>query len=283
MSDISLSTAEAISESPIAPGQEALLDEFIAEQQAEAQGQEDQKILGKFNSPEELARAYQELERKLGQPRDEASPEESSSPQPKAYTREEGVKEYGEFLADKFEEAQFNPFEMAAAYEAGQDIEPFMAQLEGVGIPRPVVERYLAEGGGNQATELSENEIAEMKDLVGGEESFTEISQWAAQNLSKDDLADYNDVVNSGNKAAIRWALRALQQQAIGTTQRMPELKEPELVSSGKASATKTFESQAQVLEAMNKIDSSGRRLYDVDEAYRSKVVQMLAASDVFG
>jgi hypothetical protein len=36
------------------------------------------------------------------------------------------------------------------------------------------------------------------------------------------------------------------------------------------------------VLDAMGKTNERGQRLYEVDEAYRSKVAKMLAASDLF-
>jgi hypothetical protein len=280
--DNSLSTAEAIHETPVAPGQESLLEEFLAERDAEQA--EPEKILGKFNSQEELAKAYQELERKLGQPKDQ--PAETLPSPPKAYTREEGVKEYGEFLAGKFEEAEFNPYEMAAAFEAGQDVESFMAKLEGVGIPRSIVERYL-EGGYESApgsVELSAEDQAEIKGLVGGEEQFQQLSAWVKENVPQDEIDEYNAVVAAGNKEAIRWALKAMQARASqGSAPKQATLKEPELVGSGRApSAGKTFESKAQVLEAMNKLNGKRQRLYDVDEAYRAQVIRMLDASDVF-
>jgi len=276
--DNSLSNAEALTESIVAPGQEELAQQFIAEQEA-AQPKEPEKILGKFNNPEELAKAYQELEKKLGQPKEQPSPHDNTQTQP--YTREEGVKEYGEFLADKFEEAEFNPYEMAAAYEAGADIEPFMAKLEGVGIPRAVVERYLQTGPAD-SVELSDSDQQELKGLVGGEEQFQQLSAWVKDNVPQQEIDDYNAVVASGNKDAIRWALRAMQARSQ-QGQSAPPLKEPELVSSGKApTAGKVFESKAQVLEAMNKLNAKGQRLYDVDEAYRAQVAQMLSRSDVF-
>lgn len=280
--DNSLSNAEAINETPVAPGQEELLNEFLAERESEQSSQEAEKILGKFSSAEELAKAYQELERKLGQPKEQ--PSDSPTSQPKAYTRDEGVKEYGEFLADKFEEAEFNPYEMAAAYEAGQDVEPFMEKLESVGIPRSIVERYLEGGYQGGSAELSSDETAELKGLVGGDEQFQQLSAWVKENVPKEEIDEYNAVVASGNKDAIRWALRAMQARASqGSAPARPTLKEPELVGSGRAPGSgKTFESKAQVLEAMNKLNAKGQRLYDVDEAYRSQVIRMLDASDVF-
>jgi hypothetical protein len=59
-------------------------------------------------------------------------------------------------------------------------------------------------------------------------------------------------------------------------------LVEPELVGGGKADNALRFESQAQVLDAMNKKNSKGQRMYDVDEAYRDRVQQALMRSDVF-
>lgn len=280
--DNSLSNAEAINETPVAPGQEELLNEFLAEREAESNAQEAEKILGKFNSAEELAKAYQELERKLGQPKDQPAETLPSPLQP--YTREEGVKEYGEFLADKFEEAEFNPYEMAAAYEAGQDVEPFMEKLEAVGIPRSIVERYLEGGYQGGATELSSDETAELKGLVGGDEQFQQLSAWVKDNVPKEEIDEYNAVVASGNKDAIRWALKAMQARASqGSAPARATLKEPELVGSGRPPGSgKTFESKAQVLEAMNKLNAKGQRLYDVDEAYRAQVIRMLDASNVF-
>lgn len=280
--DNSLSNAEAINETPVAPGQEELLNEFLAEREADQGSQEAEKILGKFNSAEELAKAYQELEKKLGQPK--GQPEETLPSPLQPYTREEGVKEYGEFLADKFEEAEFNPYEMAAAYEAGQDVEPFMAQLESVGIPRSIVERYLEGGYEGGSAELSSDDTAELKGLVGGDEQFQQLSVWVKENVPKEEIDEYNAVVASGNKDAIRWALRAMQARATqSSAPARPTLKEPELVGSGRPPGSgKTFESKAQVLEAMNKLNAKGQRLYDVDEAYRAQVVRMLDASDVF-
>lgn len=281
MSDLSLSTAEAINETPIGPGQEALVEEFVAEREAAQRSEEDQMILGKFKSPEDLARAYKELERKLGQtkPEQQTNPDPSHPAQP--YTREQSVNDYGEFLSDRFESAEINPYEMAAKWEAGEDVSSYVDKLVETGIPRQVIDQYLARPAAEAASQsagLSDADAAELKALVGGEEQFQSISQWAAANLDAAELAEYNSIVDSGNKAAIRWALKALQAKAG-----VEASVEPELISSGKAPASDVFQSQAEVLEAMNKLDSRGNRLYDVDDAYRAKVMKKLAASDVFG
>ena len=57
---------------------------------------------------------------------------------------------------------------------------------------------------------------------------------------------------------------------------------EPKLYGGGDAPAETRFESKQQVLDAMNKKNDRGQRLYDVDSAYRQKVESLIGASDVF-
>lgn len=280
MSETSFATPAA--EGAVAPGQEELVSQLQAEQEAASQGEEAQKILGKFNSPEELAKAYQQLERKLGQPKGQpvetAEPEAPAAPQ--EYNRETSVNDYGEFLSDKFEEAQLNPYEMAAAWEQGQDVSSYVEKLTATGIPKQVIEQYLArpETQAQADDGLTDADISELKGMVGGEQRFQQLSQWAVSNLNPQDLADYNAAVDSGNKQTILWALKTLQSRSADSGAR-----EPQLIGGGTPSKTAAFESQHEVIEAMNKTNSRGQRLYEVDNAYRIKVEKMLAASDVFG
>ena len=64
-----LTQAETEKGGMVGPGQENLVEAFAREQE-EAQNEE--AILGKFKSPQELAKAYAELQRKMGE--QEASP-----------------------------------------------------------------------------------------------------------------------------------------------------------------------------------------------------------------
>lgn len=278
-SQITLSSPEAEAPSMVGPGQESLLEEFIAEQEQEQQEAEPAPLLGKFKSAEELARAYQELERKLGQPRD-ADPDDSPSLEPpQPYTREQSVNDYGEFLSDVFESAEVNPYEIAQKWQQGEDLTEYVEKLEAAGIPRPVVEQYLykPEAAGD-AVELTVEDTAELKAMVGGDEGFQQLSQWAVENLDAQQLVDYNQVVNSGNKAAIRWALKAMQAMSSGPA----KPAEPKLIGGKAPGEGLKFESKQQVIDAMTKRNDKGQKLYDVDEAYREKVRALIAKSDVF-
>ena len=99
------------------------------------------------------------------------------------------------------------------------------------------------------ASGLTETDTAELKAMVGGEDKFNELSGWAAKNLTKDALAEYNEAVDSGNKMAIKWALRTLQSKY----QAPDAVVEPKLYGGGDAPGPQVFESQQQLMDAMNK------------------------------
>ena len=263
-------------EGMVAPGQENILEEFIQEQQ----NQEPELLLGKFRSQEDLAKAYTELEKKLGQQGSEPTQEPVSPSQ--GYTTEQAVEVYGQEAVEALQSKGINLAEVMHQADNGQDISQHYDTLaETFGVTRQMVENYVSKAqAGEPAADagLTDADAAEIKALVGGDEGFAELSQWAAANLQKDELADYNAVVDSGNKAAIQWALKAIQARKSGPG----AVVEPKLYGGGEPSPTKKFESQQQVLDAMNKRNDRGQRLYDVDEAYRAKVTQLLAVSDVF-
>lgn len=277
-SNLVLSQPEGELQGMVAPGQESILDDFVAEQEQEEQ----QKILGKFNSPEELAKAYQELEKKLGQGSG-PDPAEGSSPT-QGYTAEQAVQIYGQEAVDALAGKGLDLADVMWKADQGQDISShYDALAEAFNVPRQLVEAYVtktqappaaaADGAG-----LSAADAAELKGMVGGDEGFQQLSAWAQQNLEPAELADYNAVVDSGNKQAISWALKAIQAKASATA----APAEPKLISGGRPPAVEKFESKQQVLDAMSKRNEKGQKLYEVDDAYRQKVRELLARSDVF-
>ena len=204
-----ISTPELQGEGMVAPGQEELAREFEEGPQAT----DEEKILGKFNSTEDLAKAYAELEKKLGG-QDPSPATESASP-PSSYTRDQAVETYGEEAVTALSEKGLDMADIMFKADNGEDIsDHYDALAETFQVPRQVVENYVSKSQtqevASEGAELTEADAAELKSMVGGEEQFTKLSQWAASNLDANDLADYNAVVDSGNKDAIRWALKSL-------------------------------------------------------------------------
>lgn len=279
----------------VAPGQESAIDQFLQEleeeqqQLAGAEGQgEDQAgetlLAGKFKSTEELEKAYLEAQKLIGQ-RGQQPPEPAASePQltPEAYTPEIGKQLYGDTVATAIEAAAINPLEMAQKALAGEDVTSYVdALVEKGGLPRELVETYLqgvkpaAAPTQQQSSGLTEADAAELKAMVGGDEQFQQLSQWAVSNLEPQELADYNAAVDSGNKAAARFALRQLQVRASGSS-------EPKLISGGGAVKTDVFESDQQAVDARSKRDQNGRFLYEADPKYRQWYDKTLSRSNVF-
>lgn len=275
-----ITTPEGSVEGMVAPGQESLLEEFIQEQQS---GQEEEQPLlaGKFRNQEELLKGYEELQKKLGQPeRAQADPDSASPPQ--SYSQEQAAQVYGSEAVEALQAKGIDLADVMFKADSGEDISNHFDDLAEVfQVPRQVVENYVGKaqaGGTQEAAGLSDADAASIKEMVGGDQGFADLSNWAAANLDAGELASYNAVVDSGNKAAIEWALKAM----VARRSAPDAVVEPKLYGGGTAPKQTRFESQQQVLDAMNKTNERGQRLYEVDEAYRNRVAQMMAASDVF-
>ena len=271
-----ISTPEANAQGMVAPGQENILKEYIQEQQ-----QGDPELLaGKFRNQDELLKGYEELQRKLGQ--QDAPAEQQQSVE--SYTQEQAVEVYGKEAVDSLQAKGINLAEVMFKADAGEDISNTYDDLAAAfNVPRQVVENYVskAQAGGSEdagPAELSSQDEADIKEIVGGDQGFTELSEWAQANLDESELDAYNAAVDSNNKMAISWALKAMMARRAAPG----AVIEPKLYGGGDAPQTARFESQQQVLDAMNTRNERGQRLYDVDSAYRKNIEKLLAVSDVF-
>ena len=273
---------DASVEGMVAPGQEHILEEFIQEQeQAQAEAQEPEKLLGKFNSTEDLAAAYQELERKLGQAKADPDPSNEQSP-PEEYTAEAVAGMYGADKVEALRERGIDMVELSRQADAGEDIsEHYDALAETYNVSREMVDTFVRNATSQtqsqaQPQPLTAAEGLAIKEEFGGEAGFQQLAQWATQNLSQQELDSYNAVVNGFDKNAIVWALRAIEARRSSPD----SVVQPKLIG-GSAPAQQTgFKSEQQVLDAMNKKNERGQRLYDVDEAYRNDFVIALNQSN---
>jgi hypothetical protein len=275
---------------PASPKQAAILDQFLNDlgvpdgspaPAPEEEAAKPKKLAGKYDSPEELEKAYRELQRKLGERAEQAAPPEAQEPaaQPEAYTPERGVEVYGETVAAAIEAAAVNPFEMAAKLEAGEDVAPYLdALVEKGGLPRELVETYLAgvkpqapAAPAAEAVSLNDNPeaVAALRQSVGGDEAFDKLSRWAAVNLSDAEKADYQAAVDSGNVLAAQWALRAMQSRASSTRS-----SEPDFLGGGSQTGegADVYDTRSDWQKERYATDSNGQELYNKDESYQKRV-----------
>ena len=139
----------------------------------------------KFNSVEDLAKSYQELEKKLG----------DNTEAPKVDAPKEETKNDLEIAEKAVESAGLNMENLSSEYaEKGElDAKSYEA-LEKAGIPKDYVDQFIE---GQKA--VAEQQATSIKDIVGGAESYAEMSNWAADNMTDAEKSAYNTAVNSKN------------------------------------------------------------------------------------
>lgn len=211
----------------------------------------------KFGSAEDLAKAYSELETKQSQ-KTEATPEA---------TTESNDLEIDQAADDAVQAAGLNMADLQSEYDTNGTLnEESFAALEKAGISKDYVDAFIA---GQEA--IANNIGNEVRAGVGGNESYNELMSWAKDSLQPNEIAAYNDAVNSGNLDTIKLAvggLKARYDSANGT--------EPQLVSGKNApDAANGFESWAQLTEAMK--DAR----YAKDPAYRAEIQKKLSTSNL--
>lgn len=213
----------------------------------------------KFKSVEDLAKSYSELEKKLGEPKVEETPE------PQA---EETKQETDLEIANKAaESAGLNMDNLQSEFdENGALGEKSYEALEKAGIPKQYVDQFIA--GQQAVVARTSNEI---KELVGGDEGYNEMVSWAETNLSDAEKTAYNNAVNGSDLESIKLAVNGLKARYQGANG-----VEPTLVK-GKASASSGagYRSWAEVTEAMND------PRYAKDPAYQADVKTKLSNSNL--
>ena len=179
------------------------------------EGGEQPLLAGKFKDSQALEQAYVELQKKLGEPREE---------------------------------------------EQGTEAESEPEQVE-----EP------AEEDNSAGETLSEEQAQYLMDMVGGDKAYKSMLDWAGNNFSKDEVAMYDKVMESGNPESIFFAVQALQARYndnVGTDGQT-------LTGRAAANTDDSFKSQAELVAAM----SDPR--YDRDPAYRNDLMRRLENSDV--
>ena len=242
---------------------------------------QDKMLAGKYKSAEDLEAAYLELQKKLGQ---SESTEETAEPESEyqmynddgAVNYDTANELYGEQLGNLFKDNNIDPFEMNQyfAENGGTLSEDMYSQLGKAGLTKEVVDNYLAgvrnEVGIESAEPvLSESEIKDLKNLAGGERGYDNLMEWAGQNLDQEAIKDFDDVLATGNKSAIKFAITALMGRYEDSQGRDSK------IVTGKESSTETYRSMAEVVRDMNKPE------YQNDEAFRDDVIRKLSASNL--
>ena len=222
------------------------------------------RLAGKYKDAQELERAYIELEKKLGS-RD-GQEEETSESEPQ--DQQEERSEYSSQIeaisraSEEFNSKGELSAETLAEFEQMSSKELVQAYLE--------YEHSLPTFDAPQSVALSQGDINSIQNSVGGEAAYQQLVGWAAQNFSEAEIQAFDNVVDSGNVAAINLALAGLQARYT-----VANGYEGKMIQGKAAAPADTFKSQAEVVRAMSDPQ------YDRDPAYRDAIMQKLARSNL--
>ena len=222
-------------------------------------------LAGKYKNAEELEKAYIELQQKLGSDdKEESEPEQTEeteelpeiTPEIQLITdaslefNEKG--EVGAETLEKFQ--QMSSKDLVSAY----------MEMQSIAAKAPATPTQ-------DSPDLTDAEVNSIKNSAGGEQEYSNLLNWASQNLPKSTVDAFDTLCDSGDVQSIQLAVSGIKAQyenANGYEGRMLSGKPPR--SSGDV-----FKSQAQVVEAM----SDPR--YDNDPAFRQEVMNKLERSNI--
>ena len=209
----------------------------------------------KFKSVEDLAKSYQELEKKLGDSQSKET-EVSKDTNSDLDIAEKAVKTAG-----------LNMDTLASEYaEKGELDEKSYNALEKAGIPKDYVNQFIE---GQKA--IADQQATSIKNMVGGADAYAEMSNWAAENMSDEEKSAYNTAVNSKDIETAKLAVVGLKAKFEKANGNEPNLLEGKATVSGE----KGYASWAEVTRAM----SDDR--YSKDPAYQALVKEKLSKSDL--
>ena len=249
----------------------------------ELMAKQDNMLAGKYKSAEELETAYLELQKKLGESPASTAEDTAEPAQEFEFYREDGSvnyetanEVYGEQLGNTFKDNDIDPFEMNKHFveNNGTLSDEMYDKLGQAGLSKSLVDSYLKGvreevGFDAPAATLTDAEIADVKSIANGEEGYQSLMNWAGNNLSKEDQDNYDQVLTTGNKTAIKFAVKALMGQYEDANGRDSK------IVTGKESPQESYRSMAEVVRDMNKPE------YTQDQAFRDDVLRKLSASNL--
>ena len=205
----------------------------------------------KFKNAEDMAKSYNELEKKLSS----GTRQEEAPAEPEASTEEPPTTSNNELT--KFSD------EFAAKGELSEDS---FSELEKMGYPKEMVDTYLA---GVKSSETAD--VSAVMDIVGGDDGYNDLTNWAKDNMPTKELELYNSMVAGSTenaKMAVEW-LMSKRESSEGS--------EPNLVQGRPQGIAKdAYRSTQEVVAAMKD------PRYGKDSAYTKDVEQKVGRSDVF-
>lgn len=211
----------------------------------------------KFESPEAMAKAYGELESKMGD-----TPADTEDDGYEYYEEGEDPVEAAGISSEALEEFS------AEFFQNGDLSEESLARIETeFGIPQDISKAYV-DGQKAMVTQAQDSIFNE----VGGKETYTDMLSWARDNMSEADIAAYDAAIISNDIHTAKMVAKGLHAQYAAANGQAPNL------TRGNASPTgggEGYQSWQQVSADMQ------NPKYGTDPAFRQQVQNKLAVSNL--
>ena len=221
----------------------------VGEQMQEAQ---DNLLAGKYKNAEELEKGYLELQQKLSsnQPAEKAEPEQTEeSAEPTILDR---------IWEESTSQEEFSP-------ELTEEI----SKMSSTELANMYLDYRQANEGAEPARDFSQDEIQQLQGVVGGQENYTNMIDWAQKSLNETEVNMFDAVMAKGDPLAAFFAVRSLAyayNDAVGYDGNVVQGKAPK-------QNTDQFRSHQELIQAMS--DSR----YENDPAYRRDIMEKLERS----
>jgi len=233
----------------------------------EMEAEQEQLLAGKYKNAEDLENAYIELQKKLGEKSEPDSTPEVTNEEPTEEPTEESTEEPKEEVEENILDTLWD---QATANNVSQDTIDKINGMKSEDVAKLALQ-YRQKVQANAPRDLSEKEVTQLKGVVGGEQNYNNMLQWANQNLQKQEVDMYDKVMDQGNPLACYFAVQALAyryQDSTGKDGQMLTGKPPKQTQD-------VYQSQAEMVRDME--DSR----YDDDPAYRQKVMNKIERSNI--
>ena len=228
----------------------------VGETMQEAQ---DNLLAGKYKNAQDLEQGYIELQKKLGEGEAEEPVAEAEEEE---YEGEEGEEDIS--ILDELWEYELNNEEFH------EDAVAELQQMDPVDLANLHIEyRKQVEEEGVGAKDFTEAEMSELKGVVGGDENYQNMLQWAGANLNQQEIDMFDAVMQRGDALGAFFAIRSLAYRyndAAGYEGKM-------LTGNAPKTSGSQYRSQQEVIQAM----SDPR--YESDPAYRKDIMDKLKRS----
>ena len=215
--------------------------------------QQENLLAGKYKNAQDLESAYLELQKKLGE--GDVEPEEGDMEE-----------------AEEFESSPATDMISAASQEFAEsgEITPETRDALAEMSSEELLDAYMSMQKA-PSPDLTDSDVSSLKDSVGGDEAYNQITGWAAEALSDAELDAFNSTIENGSLAQIQMIMAGLQARY----QAENGYEGTQLQGKPPSNSRDVFRSQAEVVEAIND------PRYDRDPAYRNDILMKLERSDV--